>query len=171
MSAGPNAEARAPARSSGRPFALRPRRAQPTLTATPALPPPPRTLSAWACMDPHGGPRWHVSVHLAPSHRPPSAEISLPEGKGVHGAISLPAPISRPPHSGTTGRTGHRSHPGAFLVGLEGGRLPGQTDCAGSRGFTDLNDMEAGGWVRCASALEHAGALLHTRVVVWARPE
>lgn len=30
--------------------------------------------------------------------------------------------------------------------------------------------MEAGGWVCCASALEHS-VLLHTLVVVWTRPE
>lgn len=59
---------------------------------------------------------------------------------------------------------------GVFLIVLNGGQLPYQTDCVCSLGFAELNDMEAGVWVCCASALEPS-VLLHTVVVVWAWPE
>lgn len=123
---------------------------------------------AWTLMGDHGGTFQSILLLLTV---PPAQRSPCRRAKACMVPSACPLPFPVHPTAVPRGRTGHRSHPGAFLVGLEGSRLPGQTDCAGSRGFTDLNDMEAGGWVRCGSALEHAGALLHTRVVVWARPE
>lgn len=157
----PNVEAHTPACSSGCPLTV------PMLVASSALPAPPWAFSAWARMDPQGGPWWHVLVHLDASHHPHEQRPPCWKAK----LCMVPSPAHSHFLSTPLGRAGHRSHLGAFLEGLEGGQLPGQTNCAGSLGFTDLNDMETGGWVSCASALELTGALLHTRVTAWAWPE
>lgn len=122
----PNAEAHAPACSSGPPFAVHPMWAQLTL-----------------CLPHHGhsqwGPAWTLRVDHSGTFQSILLLLTIPSP-----CRDLPARGQRParchwptcPHFPSTplGCTGHRSHLGAFLVGLKGGL----------HSRSDLNDMVAG---------------------------